>query len=264
MNDESCIAIKILKEVPFFGKGDTLEKRLRKVSLRGFPEIKIYENSNFEFVFLTPEEIITKLHIPQPSIYMTHLDKINSLAKHFLKQKINIFNLDKAYDFIATSKTGQETEWTMLPPVIERFHIPKTNNGKFNYASLIGEKLSKSLKINDLGINPEISKIEYTSKTGFFDEINDGSHRVHYGLETGKGIKILIISEMASGFPYYAVPQKYSTVRIHKERDNSAIETKIHVVDSPGHKHLYRLFPSGGIKSGEIRFDPKLGKNERN
>ena len=69
---------------------------------------------------------------------------------------------------------------------------------------------------------------------------------------------LLVVSGMTPGFPYYAVPQEYSVVRVHDKRDDDAIETKIHVLDSPGHKLLYRLFPSGGIKSGDVRFDPKL------
>jgi hypothetical protein len=72
---------------------------------------------------------------------------------------------------------------------------------------------------------------------------------------------MLFISGMTEGFPYYAVPQPYSNVTLMEKRDDTLPETKIHIVEAPGHKDLYRLFPSGGIMSGEVRSDPKLKDN---
>ena len=85
-----------------------------------------------------------------------------------------------------------------------------------------------------------------------YNLINDGSHRIHYGFENN-GIIILRASNMTPGFPYYAAPQPYSRVKVVPKRDQAATETKIHVVEEPSHKNLYRLFPSGGIKSGDVR-----------
>ena len=123
MTNESCVKIEITKKIPFFGKGDTLETRLRHVSLRGFPDVKIYENAKFRDMFLSPRLIPQILYTPQPSIYQTLLDRISSLHLLFLEQGIDILNLEKAYDFIATSESGEETTWTILPPIIERFKI---------------------------------------------------------------------------------------------------------------------------------------------
>ena len=58
---------------------------------------------------------------------------------------------------------------------------------------------------------------------------------------------------MTSGYPYYAAPQPYSSVNVAQVRDQDGINTKIHVLQDPAHKSLYRLFPSGGIKSGDVR-----------
>ncbi len=258
MSEETCVAIEIIKKIPFLGLEDTIETRLRNVSLRGFPDVKIYGEAEFEFVFLKPEQIERELHTPQPSIYQTHLDKINSLYELFMHQSIDIFNLNEAYDFIATSESRTKTEWTMLPPIVERFYIPKTKDRMFDYSSLIGKELTQRLKQEGLGVNSEILQVPHTSKDGWFNEINDGSHRVHSAFQKNLGIKIIRVSNLKHGFPYYAVPQHYSHIRLHETRDDSAIETKIHVVDAPGHKHLYRLFPSGGIKSGDVRSDKKL------
>ncbi len=257
MTDESCVKIEIVKEIPFFGSGDTLETRLRKVGLRGFPEVKIYKNARFRDMYLSPSLIPQIFHTPQLSVYQTLLDRINSLARLFQQQGIDILDLDQAYDFVATSESGEETNWTMLPPIVERFEIPGREKGKLDYKPLIGPELRKSLEENGLDINPEAHELNHTDKLGIYSLINDGLHRVHLGLQN-KGIKIIQITGMTSGFPYYAAPQPYSKVELKPVRDDKAVETKIHIVDAPGHKNLYRLFPSGGIMSGEVRSDPKL------
>lgn len=263
MSGESCVGIKIINEVPFFGLGDSLENRLRNVKLRGFSDVRIYENANFEIIDLSLGDIENVLCVPQLNVYKTHLARIDSLYKLFQKQGIDILQLDKAYDFIATSKSGEQTEWTILPPIAEKFFLPATSDGKVDYSNLIGDKLKKKLNEEGLGINLEIKNMNHPlGMSGDVLEINDGSHRVHYGVENNMGSRILVAEGMTPGFPYYAVPQPYSSVGVLEKEDPYAPETKIHVVDAPGHKHLYRLFPSGGIMSGAVRFDPKLKENQ--
>ena len=252
MNDENVLKINIEKEIPFFGVGDSLESRLRKVSLRGFPDVKIYEKAAFEVTKLNSKDIVKKLHTPQPTVYRTHLDKIQDLHRLFKEEGIDILNLNKAYDFSAVSKNGETTEWTMLPPVIERFFIPRDTNNRLCYESLLGIDLIRFLDNQNLWLNQDLTKLNHTSNTGIYNLINDGSHRIHYGYENG-GIKVLIVEEMTSGYPYYAAPQPYSSVNVAQVRDQDGINTKIHVLQDPAHKSLYRLFPSGGIKSGDVR-----------
>lgn len=252
MSNESCVKIEITKKIPFSGEGDTLENRLRNVTLKGFPDIKIYENASFRTVFLASERIPIYLHTPQPSIYQTHLNRIEQLAKLFHEKGINITDLDAAYDFIATSESGEETEWTMIPPVVERFNIPEGSSGELDYTPLIGPELLEALKEEDLNINPQTLSLKHTAELGDYSLINDGSHRIHYGFQN-KGIKIMEISGITSGFPYYAAPQSYSEVQVFANRDKKNTSKKIHIITDPGHKNLYRLFPSGGIKSGEVR-----------
>src|SRR3989338_4999089 len=98
---EEVNEIVIEKEIPLFGEGDSLETRLRKVSLRGFPQVNIYHDANFELIHLTSEDVVQKLYTPQPTVYKTHLEKVNRLAKLFTEKGVDIFNLDKAYDYIA-------------------------------------------------------------------------------------------------------------------------------------------------------------------
>lgn len=263
MSDENCVVIEIIKELPFFGQENTLESRLRNVRLRGFPDVRIYENAKFKIIDLSLENIKNVLCVPQLNVYKTHLTRIDSLYELFQEQGIDILQLDKAYDFIATSESGEQTEWTILPPIAEKFFLSATSDGKVDYSNLIGDKLKKKLNEERLGINPETKNIDHPlGMSGDVIEINDGSHRVHYGVENNIGSRILIAEGMTQGFPYYAVPQPYSSVIVLEKEDPYAPETKIHIVDVPGHKHLYRLFPSGGIMSGTVRFDPKLKEKQ--
>ncbi|MEK6879286.1 MAG: hypothetical protein AABY22_06730, partial [Nanoarchaeota archaeon] len=157
------------------------------------------------------------------------------------------------------SSNGQETEWTMLPPVAEEFSIPSLH-GVLDYRSIICNELMEKLQSESLGLNPEALRFLHTNfSVSKFNLINDGSHRIHYGFEKG-GIKLLFISNVTPGFPYYAAPQLYSNVRVYPKitEELEKVETKVHIIEPPGHKNLYRLFPSGGIKSGVVRPDKKL------
>lgn len=251
MSEDKCIAIKITRDIPFFGEGDSLASRLRNVTLRGFPNVKIYENARFELLFMRPEEIPQQLHTPQPNIYENNLGTVGQIARLFLEKGIDITNLERCYDFVARSESGVETKWTMIPPVVERWKIPRTGEGKFDYTPLIGKELREMLQKQNLDINPELSKLDYPSESGEFNLINDGAHRVYYGL-MNKGVKVIRIEGMAQGYPYYAAPQKYAT-KIMPCADDKSTAMKIHVVQSPAQKLLYRSFPTGGIMTGEVR-----------
>jgi hypothetical protein len=61
---------------------------------------------------------------------------------------------------------------------------------------------------------------------------------------------MVILSSPQRGFPYYAAPKPYSSV--HEELDSEQSD-KTHVLTSPGHKLLYRAFPTGGIRNGNVR-----------
>lgn len=252
MSESPVVAIKITKEIPFFGEGDTLENRLRKVSLRGFTNVRIYEKAQFEVNFLTPAEIKTELHTPQPSVYKINLDRIGTLANLFKQKGIDILRLEKAYDFLARSADGVEKKWTMIPPIVEEWSIPHSSNGTIDYTSLIGDELTAYLKSQQLWLNPDLSRIKNTSKAGIYRIINDGLHRIHYGLLTS-GISVLQIRNMTPGYPYYAAPQPYSIVVVTPEPDPATTDMKVHIVQSPAQKQLYRSFPTGGIMTGEVR-----------
>jgi hypothetical protein len=257
-NTDNTTHIQILKEVPFFGPGDTLENRLRKVSLRGYEDVAVYKDASIQVTHLDTDTVEKTLYTPQPHLHTPYLDRVNQLAELFREVDINIFQLEKAYDYVATSITGEETMWTMLPPVIEEFDIPQHPDGGFNYLPLIGKEVATSLTQNNWELNPAAAHADYHNTSSTFSLINDGSHRVHAGVLNGGGITILKISGMTPGFPYYAIPQHYSTIRVFENRDESE-DLKIYVISSPGQKQLYRLFPSGGIMSGGVR-PPREGE----
>ncbi len=256
---ESCVGIEIVKEVSFFGPGDSLVNRLRNVSLKGFSDVKIYKDASFSFRDLSSLDIMGSLYTPQPHVYRDKLNRVSKLRELFLGNGVDILHLNNAYDFIAHDENGVQTNWTMIPPVVESFGIPMDSDGRFDYDSLIGGRLKGKLNDAGLGINPDVANVPYDVKEGeAFNLINDGSHRIHCGVESGDGAKVLSIADMTEGFPYYAVPQSYSNVKVMETRNQDSIETKVHIVDAPGHKALYRLFPSGGIISGDVRSDDRL------
>jgi hypothetical protein len=262
MTDESCVEIKIVKDIPFFGEGiDSLESRLRKVSLRGFPNVKIYENATFRFEYLNSKAIPQSLHTPQARVYQPNLDRIKSLQELFLAESIDVLNLQMAYDFTATSADGKETEWTMMPPITEEFRIPRSARGTLDYKAIVGDELMAKLKESNLGLNPDALDMPHanTKPLEYFNLVNDGIHRVHFGLQQ-EGVLVVTASNITPGFPYYAAPQKYEELKVFPDRAEALKDqtTKVHIVESPGHKELYRLFPSGGIKSGDIRYDPRI------
>lgn len=249
--DNSVINIKIIKAFPFSGK-DSLEERLQRVSLRGFPEVKVYEKASFDYAHYDSRKAKAVLSVSQPHVHQAHMDRINRLDKMFQAEGVDIFNLTQAYDYVALNKDGQPTEWTMLPPVVEVMHIPRHVQGGFDYDSLIGSELRKVLKQNGWELNDAANTAQYHQSSGVYHLINDGAHRVEAGLRSGRGIRVIEIQNMTPGYPYYAIPQPYDSVRTFPDEATSE-DLKVHVVSAPAHKQLYRLFPSGGIRSGEIR-----------
>jgi hypothetical protein len=247
--------ITITKAIPFQGDGDTLETRLRKVHLRGFPTVAIYKNADITTRTLTTAQVYEELYTPQPHLHEAYLKRLQQLAELFMAQGINIFKLDKAYDYIATADDGIETTWTMLPPVIEKFKIPRHPDGGFDYRPLLSPELQAIMQEQGWTIDPQTPGMDYHNDSDTFSLINDGSHRLHAALESQGAITILEIANITPGFPYYAAPQHYSTVQIFPEEQVG--DLKVHVLASPGHKQLYRIFPSGGILSGDVR-PPRL------
>lgn len=255
--DNSVASIHITRAFPFTG-GDSLEDRLRKVSLRGWPDVRIYKDASFSYPRYDSKGAVAVLSSSQPHAHQTYLDRIHKLDELFRAEGVDIFNLTKAYDYVAFNDAGQATEWTMLPPVVEVFAIPRHAQGGFDYAALVGPELQKALKDNDWSLNEALKTATYHQPSGVYHVINDGAHRVEAGLQARRGITVVEIHNVTPGFPYYAAPQPYDSVRVFPD-DATSEDLKIHVVNAPAHKQLYRLFPSGGIQSGAVR-PPRPGE----
>lgn len=232
-----------------------LRLRLRNVSLRGFPDVKIYKDSQIELESLS-HFAVGGLFTPQPSVYPPILERINKLSDLFSAKGINIFNLQGGYDYLATDENGEVTEWTLIPPIVEVLPIKFKLGKGLDYSSFIGEELTSLMKEKDYKINPELQDLDYSEyerykgTTALIPEICDGSHRVEAGSRRRGLQNLIFITSPKEGFPYYAAPKPYSCV--HEETDKEKSD-KTHVLTSPGHKMLYRLFPTGGILSGTIR-----------
>jgi len=241
--------IEIQKLVEF----NELDSRLRNVSLRGFPDVKIYRDARIEIDSISPLGVM-RLFTPQPCVYTPILKKVEELSNLFSSKGIDIFNLRGGYDYLATDEKGEVTQWTLIPPIVEMLPI-KFNSGKgLDYSQSVGQELFSMMKEKSYELNPELQNLDYLAYekfkgiTSLIPEICDGSHRVEVGR---RGFQNLVfITSPERGFPYYAAPKPYSSVHEEPDSENS---DKTHVLTSPGHKLLYRLFPSGEILSGTVR-----------
>ncbi len=251
------MVVKKIEIVKRFGFQE-LEERLRKVSLRGFPNVRAYESSNIMIRTMTPEHIRQQIFTPQPSVYATDLNKISQIAEIFSGFAADIFNLKGGIDYVAYDENGEATEWTMIPPVVEVLPIRFGLEKGLDYSESIGDELKRLMQEKGYSINPELQNLDYPEYQKFrgqakrIPEICDGSHRIELGVRKNLSQNILFMDYVKEGFPYYAAPKPYSCIHEEPERVEEKID-KTHVLTSPGHKLLYRLFPSGGINSGNVR-----------
>lgn len=233
---------------------DELCSRLRNVTLRGFPEVKIYGNADIRIKPYSPKKIREEISIPQPSIYTPILRRIEAMSEVFSQKGINIFNLNGGYDYFAFDDNNEVTQWTIIPPVVEVNPFVVDQMG-FDYSDLIGEELKILMQEKGYELNPELRNIPCPNRRKSsltIPIICDGSHRVEIGIRRKLEQNLLFINSPEPGFPYYAAPKHYSSVHEEPERIEEKAD-KTHVLSSPGHKFLYRSFPSGGIFSGTVR-----------
>ncbi|MFA4953361.1 MAG: hypothetical protein WC584_04005 [Candidatus Pacearchaeota archaeon] len=240
--------IEIIGEISF----NDLCSRLRKVTLRGFPNVKIYEKARINIKNVSREDIKRRVFTPQPTVYQDHLERINLMRELFLKKGIDMYNLNGGYDYIATDSDGNESEWTLIPPVVETIRINYNGLG-LNYSEFLGEELKKLMQEGGHALNSNLNYLSFQELSGrkSVPQICDGSHRIHAGVLENVNQNILLIENITFGFPYYAAPQPYNIVRVIPTRNE--IELKVHILTDPAHKLLYRVFPTGGIKSGNLR-----------
>lgn len=235
---------------------EELQGRLRKVHLRGFPHIKIYGVSEISIVSMTPREIKQNVFTPQPSVYTPELEKVARLAELFNEQGVDIFRLEGGIDYLAIDENGQQTEWTLTPPIVESMVLPCCPGKGLDYALRISPELKKVMDAGGHAQNPELKELNFQEyETRAYKpilQICDGSHRIESGARREGAQNLIVISNPVLGFPYYAAPKPYRLVHEEAERIEEKLD-KTHILTAPAHKLLYRLFPSGGIKSGDVR-----------
>jgi len=240
---------------------EELESRLRNVRLKGFPDVRIYKDSKIWIKTIAPQEVINTLFIPQPRVYRSFLDRIWKMADFFSEKGIDIYSLNGGIDYTAFDEKGQATNWTLIPPVVELVPIKFDGSG-LDYSDFICPGLKKIMEEKGHTLNPELKQLNFPEFERFsgvceIPEICDGSHRIHSAYEKGREQNLLMIDKTEQGYPYYAAPKPYSLVHVELERVDGSKSDKTHVLTEPGHKLLYRLFPSGGIHSGDVRPDNK-------
>jgi len=226
--------------------------RLKNVKLRGFPDVRIYRDANMR-ISCPP---VMSLFTPQPCVYTPILNRVRELSDFFSEKGIDIFNLTGGVDYLATDEKHEVTEWTLIPPVVEVVPIKFNSDKGLDYSRSLAPELVSLMKEKGYELNPELKNLDYPEyeqfkgQTALIPIICDGSHRVEVG-EQRKGLQTMVlVTSPQRGFPYYAAPKPYSSV--HEEL-NSEKSDKTHVLTSPGHKLLYRVFPSGGIQNGNVR-----------
>ncbi len=243
--------IEVTKE---FGYPELCD-RLNRVGLKGFPDVKIYASARKE-IRAFRREIREILSTPQPSVYLSFVERIMAMSVLFAQKGVDIFRLNGGVDYTAFDEKGQATDWTIIPPVVEVLPV-YFDAGGIDYNQTIGESLKRAMTEKGHSINPETRNPELSigRARGFSDValICDGSHRIHSAYLNELEQNLLLIHGPEKGYPYYAAPQSYKNVQVFAERPPEGTKGKIHVLTEPGHKLLYRLFPSGGILSGDVR-----------
>lgn len=250
------VKIEITKAI----NGTELDGRLRNVQLKGFPNVNVYSDADIEIKEFSPEQIRERLFTPQPRVYRTFLTAIMQMHEMFKEQGIDMFRLSGGYDYTATYDNGEKSKWTLIPPVVEVVPIYFTGKG-LDYGIGIGERLREEMQRQGHKLNPELEEFDFPEfqrfrlgKNDVF-ELCDGSHRVHAALEQRINQYLLVIDHAHLDYPYYAAPKPYSVVHVEADRIDGSKSDKTHVLTEPGHKLLYRLFPSGGIHNGDVRPD---------
>ncbi len=241
----------------------TLDARLRNVKLKGFPDVAIYKPADIEIKSFSPEQIRKDIFTPQPRVYRTFIEGINQMAEMFKKHGINMFCLTEGVDFAAHYQDGKTADWTLIPPVVETIDVGFNPEGGLDYTHAIGPELREAMERDKHQINPELALLNFPEFERFREQegvhaimnICDGSNRIHAALEKGLTQHLLVIDGTQPGFPYYAAPKPYRIVHVEPERTSGEGSDKTHVLTEPGHKKLYRLFPSGGILTGDVRPD---------
>lgn len=248
----------MLKQIIINEEFDFIEltNRLNKIVLKGFSDVKIYAPAKKEIITINPDEIKEKLYMPQAQLYMTFINRIMEMRKLFSQKWIDIFWLNGWVDYTAIDENGEKTEWTLIPPVIEvsPFFFEKTG---INYEVSLDQELRRIMQENNYSINPEVRNPELSEwKSEWYHEINlicDGSHRIHTAYLNWLKQNLLVLTWPQKWYPYYAAPQNYNRINVFPERPPEWINGKIHILTTPWHKKLFRLFPSGGILSWEVR-----------
>ena len=148
--------IEIINEISF----NDLCSRLREVRLRGFPDVKIYEKARINIKKVSSEDITQKVFTPQPTVYQDHLERINSMRKLFSEKGVDIYNLNGGYDYIATDSEGNESEWTLIPPVVELISINYTGSG-LDYSEFLGKALKRLIDDGGHTLNPRLKSLSF-------------------------------------------------------------------------------------------------------
>ncbi|HII38404.1 TPA: hypothetical protein HA318_00165 [Candidatus Micrarchaeota archaeon] len=266
------LEIKEVKAIPFYlweKNADSIEDRLRKVPLKGLIDakgapVRVYSEAKIRLETLSPTQVRSLLYTPQPRVYRTLLDNVARLQELFTEAGFdNPLQLTQGYDYVAVVEDeGEELEsdWTIIPPVVEENLLPVRGSlkGRIDYQRITRVKppeitFNSALDEYDFGEN------HYSIP---FPIICDGMHRVFSAFEANVPLNVTYITNVLQGYPYYAHPQPFNRTVVIPTREDAekpeyAGTAKIHVFAKESEKKLYRLFPGGGIKSGDVRPDAK-------
>lgn len=236
-----------------------LARRIRAVELKGIrhPDgspICVYRDATITVRQLSADEVLSRLYTPQPKVYRERLDFFAELRDALMAAgAADPLDLrDGGYDFVSMVEGDDgeisETLWTMIPPVLEILRYPVT----VDYAALGAGTLGGFQFLPEVGER----RVE-----AILPMICDGDHRVWFAVRSGNPVTVLEIDGILPGYPYYALPQRYHKVELATRADGELPENvthdKIHILVKEDEKKLYRLFPTGGIYSGDVRPDAK-------
>ncbi len=248
--------INIIRRREIFGSEGSIEDALRQVPLRGYPQVQVYSQSNIKLQ--TVESIGSELATSQPYVFADILKRLNRVRTLFEQEGVDIFNLDCAYDYVASYDGGGEKQWTMMPPVVERISIGE-KVGRLDYTNQLDERINDHMRSTASSINPRALEAKHfapvngTPHKRIYSLVADGSHRVHLAFLSSLGINVIEISDgWINAFPYQAIPQPYNIEVVPTYADKPDTKVRIFGLDEVNYA-IFREFQEAGIHSGSSR-----------
>lgn len=189
--------VQVIREIPW----SELEQMVRKVPLKMMnpdgSQIFVYEKAHIELRTVMPEELCASgFYLVEKNLVFQRI-----LQEALSKQGYDTLHLRGGLEI----ENGVGEIWRLIPPVVEVMHedIQHVNaRGDIDYS---GKPTRAAAHI-----------------------INDGMHRVAIARERQTSVNVIHVSGIPEEYPYYALPNSWSEVKIFTDVPKTKAEKKFY------------------------------------